>query len=171
MGIHFPSFHPVLHLFMDKLTKLKLGNLLIISVVRFLCAWSYSITDYCISIKVLTLLYFLRVPLCLASCLPLYTFLTESDLLQSLLILLTHYRYGELSPSTFPGKLIGGLCALCGIFILTLPIPIVVNRQTKIEIKYYFSIKYFLSFASYYKNRLWRNEVKLKAQSVWPLTE
>ena len=54
-------------------------------------------------------------------------------------------RYGELSPSTFPGKLIGGLCALCGIFILTLPIPIVVN-----------------SFASYYKNRLWRNEVAYK---------
>jgi len=41
--------------------------------------------------------------------------------------------------------LIGGLCALCGIFILTLPIPIVVN-----------------SFASYYKNRLWRNEVAYK---------
>ena len=74
-----------------------------------------------------------------------------------------NFRYGELSPSTFPGKLIGGslasrmrispysipqlsggLCALCGIFILTLPIPIVVN-----------------SFASYYKNRLWRNEVHL----------
>jgi len=55
------------------------------------------------------------------------------------------FRYGELSPSTFPGKLIGGLCALCGIFILTLPIPIVVN-----------------SFASYYKNRLWRNEVAYK---------
>ena len=32
-----------------------------------------------------------------------------------------------------------------GIFILTLPIPIVVN-----------------SFASYYKNRLWRNEVAYK---------
>ena len=140
MGIHFPSFHQFS--FIDKLTKLKVENLPFL--VRFLCAWSYSITDYCISIKVLTLLYFLRVPLCLASCLPLYTFLTESDLLQSLLILLTHYRYGELSPSTFPGKLIGGLCALCGIFILTLPIPIVVNRQTKIEIKYYFSIKYFL---------------------------
>ena len=36
-------------------------------------------------------------------------------------------------------------CALGGIFILTLPIPIVVN-----------------SFASYYKNRLWRNEVAYK---------
>ena len=39
----------------------------------------------------------------------------------------------------------GGLCALGGVFILTLPIPIVVN-----------------SFASYYKNRLWRNEVAYK---------
>ena len=58
---------------------------------------------------------------------------------------LTTVGYGDLSPSTFPGKLIGGLCALGGIFILTLPIPIVVN-----------------SFASYYKNRLWRNEVAYK---------
>ena len=51
----------------------------------------------------------------------------------------------DLSPQTFLGKLIGGFCALSGIFILTLPIPIVVN-----------------SFASYYKNRLWRNEVAQK---------
>lgn len=34
---------------------------------------------------------------------------------------------------------------VAGVFILTLPIPIVVN-----------------SFASYYKNRLWRNEVAMK---------
>lgn len=61
------------------------------------------------------------------------------------LMTLTTVGYGDLSPSTFPGKLIGGLCALGGIFILTLPIPIVVN-----------------SFASYYKNRLWRNEVAYK---------
>ena len=45
----------------------------------------------------------------------------------------------------FPFFFPGGLCALGGIFILTLPIPIVVN-----------------SFASYYKNRLWRNEVAHK---------
>ena len=42
-------------------------------------------------------------------------------------------------------SILGGLCALGGVFILTLPIPIVVN-----------------SFASYYKNRLWRNEVAYK---------
>merc|ERR1719350_2192942 len=49
------------------------------------------------------------------------------------------------SPQTFTGKLLGGFCALAGTFILTLPIPIVVN-----------------SFANYYKNRLWRNEVAQK---------
>ena len=43
------------------------------------------------------------------------------------------------------GKFVGGLTALVGIFTITLPIPIVVN-----------------SFAGFYKNRLWRNEVALK---------
>eukprot|EP00093_Oithona_nana_P009995 09995.XXX_273815_276540_1 [CDS] Oithona nana genome sequencing. len=51
----------------------------------------------------------------------------------------------DLDPKTFLGKLIGGFTALSGTFILTLPIPIVVN-----------------SFAGYYKNRLWRNEVAQK---------
>ena len=40
----------------------------------------------------------------------------------------------DLNPRTYLGKLIGGFTAISGIFILTLPIPIVVN-----------------SFASYYK--------------------
>ena len=55
---------------------------------------------------------------------------------------LTTVGYDHKNPETFLGKVVGGMCALMGIFILTLPIPIVVN-----------------SFASYYKNRLWRNEV------------
>ena len=55
---------------------------------------------------------------------------------------LTTVGYDHKNPETFMGKVVGGLCALMGVFILTLPIPIVVN-----------------SFASYYKNRLWRNEV------------
>ena len=55
---------------------------------------------------------------------------------------LTTVGYTHKSPTTVMGKLVGGMCALVGIFILTLPIPIVVN-----------------SFASYYKSRLWRNEI------------
>jgi hypothetical protein len=43
---------------------------------------------------------------------------------------------------------LGGFCALSGVFILSLPIPIVVS-----------------SFANYYKNRLWRNEVAFKKEA------
>ena len=50
-----------------------------------------------------------------------------------------------MTPKSIAGKAIGGFCAIVGVFILTLPVPIVVN-----------------SFASYYKNRLWRNEVAHK---------
>merc|ERR1719237_264598 len=60
------------------------------------------------------------------------------------LMTLTTVGY-DLNPKTMLGKLVGGFCALSGVFILTLPIPIVVN-----------------SFAMYYKNRLWRTEVAHK---------
>ena len=43
------------------------------------------------------------------------------------------------------GQAFGGLAAVVGVFVLTLPIPIVVN-----------------SFAGYYKNRLIRKMVKVK---------
>ena len=45
-------------------------------------------------------------------------------------------------PSSSFGQLIGGICAVMGTFIISLPIPIVVN-----------------SFTRSYKNQVWRNEV------------
>ena len=57
------------------------------------------------------------------------------------LMTLTTVGY-HLQPQTFLGKLACGLCALCGVFIITLPIPIVVS-----------------SFAVCYRNKLWRNEI------------
>ena len=45
-------------------------------------------------------------------------------------------------PSTGLGKLTCGLCAVAGVFIITLPIPIVVS-----------------SFAQCYKGKLWRDEL------------
>ena len=48
----------------------------------------------------------------------------------------------HLQPDTTLGKLACGMCALCGIFIITLPIPIVVS-----------------SFAVCYRSKLWRNEI------------
>ncbi len=49
------------------------------------------------------------------------------------------------NPDTLLGKLFAGICALVGIFILTLPIPIIVN-----------------SFTNHYKNRLWRTELAVR---------
>merc|ERR1712098_1009275 len=63
------------------------------------------------------------------------------------LMALTTVGNGERSPSTYIGKSIGSLCAISGIFILALPVPIVLN-----------------SFSSNYKNRVWRNEVMMKKQ-------
>ena len=45
-------------------------------------------------------------------------------------------------PSSFIGRSVGGFCAFAGVFILTLPIPIVVNV-----------------FSSSYKGRIWRIEM------------
>ena len=55
---------------------------------------------------------------------------------------LTTVGFSHKNPQTLMGKFVGGLCALVGVFVLTLPIPIRVN-----------------SFATHYKNRIWRNEV------------
>ncbi|XP_023341581.1 potassium voltage-gated channel subfamily B member 1, partial [Eurytemora carolleeae] len=66
------------------------------------------------------------------------------------LMVLTTVGSGSLAPTTAAGKLIGGFCALLGVFILALPVPIVVNR--------------FTDFSNNYKNRLWRNEVMMKRQ-------
>merc|ERR1719270_2194606 len=63
------------------------------------------------------------------------------------LMVLTTVGYGARAPHTFAGQIIGGFCALIGVFILALPVPIVVN-----------------SFASNYKNRVWRNEVMMRKQ-------
>ena len=49
-------------------------------------------------------------------------------------LLFSSVGYGTQTPASLTGKAIGGVCAVVGVFILTLPVPIVVN-----------------SFASYYK--------------------
>ena len=65
------------------------------------------------------------------------------------------------------GKLVGGCCALSGVFILTLPIPIVVTsvRPTNQPVSQGLNLL-SRSFASIYKNRLWRNEVEHKKKEM-----
>ena len=67
----------------------------------------------------------------------------------------------HLQPHTFLGKLACGLCALTGVFIITLPIPIG-GRESQQDNILTFPVKFIKvvsSFAVCYRNRLWRNEI------------
>ena len=41
---------------------------------------------------------------------------------------LTSLGYGDFTPTTIPGKLLGSMCAVSGVLVLALPIPIVVDN-------------------------------------------
>jgi hypothetical protein len=40
--------------------------------------------------------------------------------------------YGDFAPSTAQGRVVGGVCALCGILVLALPVPFFVNNFTRL---------------------------------------
>ena len=52
-------------------------------------------------------------------------------------------------PRTSLGQLIGGSCALLGVLIFSLPIPIVIN-----------------SFSTYYDNLLWTNQIQARKNKL-----
>ena len=76
------------------------------------------------------------------------------------LITMTTVGYGDIAPVTPLGKVVGGMCAISGVLVVALPIPIIGTRENVISV-----LHLFISgnnFAMFYKSQRRKEQIQEK---------